>query len=561
MKPPLRRLAIAALALLPACHYAKSVPEVTPPPRPSAAATPRQAVLFDNLGKFGRRVTTTSADAQRWFDQGLNWLYAFNHDEAARSFGEAARIDPACAMAWWGVALANGPHINNPTLDADHERAAYAAAEKAQAAAGNATPIERDLIGAVRRRYSNPPSPDRGPRDKAYADAMRNVWHANPDDADAGTLFAESMMDLRPWDLWTPDGRPQPGTDEIVAALEAVLVSRPDHPGANHFLVHALEASPHPERALPAADRLRTLVPGAGHLVHMPAHIDLRLGHYADADAANERAVAADDAYFKKSAPPGFYVIYVAHNHQFLSYAAMMEGRSAVAIREARAAIASIPEPFLREAAPAIDGYLAIPYEALVRFGKWQEILAEPEPAADLPICRTILHAARGVALANLGRLDDAVVERAAFELAAGGIAVSAKSGNSPAADVVNVARHMLTGEIAAKRGDAETSFAELREAARIEDTLHYDEPPDWMMHPRHALGALLLAAGKTSDAEAVYRDDLVRHPENVWSLTGLADCLRARGAADLADVEARAKKAAARADVPIRTSCFCTSK
>jgi tetratricopeptide (TPR) repeat protein len=552
MRTPIRVVVLASLAAAAACRGAST--------DPSSGAPARGPVWFDTLGSYGRKVTTSSPDAQRWFDQGLTWLYAFNHDEAAQAFGEAARLDPGCAMAYWGIALANGPHINKPGLEPEKEKTAYAAARRAMelASVGAATPVEIDLIAAVQTRYADPPG-DRAAEDAAYADAMRRVWHDHSGDADAGTLFAESMMDLRPWDLWTKDATPQPGTLEIVATLDAVLAKRPDHPGACHFLIHSLEASPHPEKALAAADRLRTLVPGAGHLVHMPAHIDLRLGRYADAAAANERAIEADRVYVERTSPPGFYSVYISHNHGFLSYAAMMEGRSVVAIREARATVAAIPAEFVRDAAPLVDGYLAITWHALVRFGKWKEILAEPEAAEVLPLCRAQRHYARGVAFANLGRLDEAHTEAAAFEAEAARVGRDAPAGNSKAADVLAIARNMLAGEIAYKEGRAGEAFAKLREAVSSEDGLHYDEPPDWMMHARHPLGALLLASGRAEEAETVYRDDLARHPENVWSLAGLAGSLRARGSADAAAAEERFRKAAARADCTIDTSCFCS--
>ena len=524
-----------------------------------SGAAERGAVWFDTLGTYGRKVTTSSPEAQRWFDQGLVWLYAFNHDEAAHAFGEAARLDPNCAMAQWGIALANGPHINKPGLEPEKEKTACAAARRAHelASVGAATPVEIDLIAAVQTRYSDPPG-DRAAEDAAYADAMRSVWRDHSSDADVGTLFAESMMDLRPWDLWTNDGKPQPGTDEIVATLDAVLAKRPDHPGACHFLIHASEASPTPDHALPAADRLRAMVPGAGHLVHMPAHIDLRLGRYADAAAANERAIEADRVYVERTSPPGFYCVYISHNHGFLAYASMMQGRSEIAIREARATVAAIPEEFQKAAAAAVDGYVAIPWHALVRFGKWKEILDEPEPPAHLPICRATRHYARGVALANLGRVEDARAEAAAFETVAATIPKDAPSGNSKAEDVLAIARHMLSGEIAYAADRPDEAFAELRAAAKREDGLRYDEPPDWMMHSRHALGALLLKSGRAEEAEAVYREDLVRHPENVWALAGLAGSLRARNSPDAAAAEERFKKAAANADCAIDASCFC---
>lgn len=550
MTSPLRWLPFLTLVSLAACSSDSAMRE---------RETTKAPYLYDDLSRFHRAVTTHSEEAQRFFDQGLVLAWAFNHDEAIRAFGEAARIDPACAMAWWGIALANGPHINNPSLAPDHARAAWEALAKARAAAGGASATERTLIDALTYRYAEVASEDRHPLDETYADAMRTVWRAHPEDADVGTLFAEALMDLQPWDLWTQAGEPKLNTNEIVATLETVLALAPDHPGANHLYIHTIEASLHPEKALPSADRLRTLVPGAGHLVHMPAHIDLRLGHYAQASAANERAIEADKKHRALVPAQGFYHVYMVHNHQFLAFSSMMEGRSAVALEAAHAMVNSVPPAFIEAMGPFIDGLMPLVLHTELRFGRWEDVLREPEFPESLVIANATRHYARGVALAALGRLDEA--EREETELAAATEKIDEKAivGNNPAHLVMEVARNMLAGEIAFRRGRADESFALLRKAAELEDTLRYDEPPDWMMPVRHALGAALVQAKRYEEAERVYREDLRRFPDNGWSLFGLAQCLEAQGKnAEAREARGRFERAWSRADVTLKSSCFC---
>jgi tetratricopeptide (TPR) repeat protein len=531
----------------------------TEAPQSTTALIGSSSYLYDDLGSHHREITTSSKEAQRYFDQGLVMLFAFNHDEAIRSFREATKRDPSCAAAWWGIAVANGPHINNPTLDPEHENAALEALEIAKGFTQGRTEIELQLIAAVSHRYSADHPQDRHHLDVAYADEMRKVWRAHPRDADVGTLFAEAMMDLRPWDLWTLDGDPQPGTPEIIETLEAVLALDSEHPGANHLYIHALEASPHPEKAEAAADRLRHLVPGAGHLVHMPAHIDLRRGHYADASAANLRAIASDEKHRALVPKDGFYHVYMAHNHQFLTYASMMEGNSAQAIQAAHAMVDGVPSDFLEAMAPIIDGYLPIVLHALVRFGRWDEVLAQPDFPEQLVISNALRHYARGIAQAALGRVDEATKERDQLATAILKVDEKAIVGNNSASDVLAIAARMLAGEIAFRSGKTDESFALLREGVAIEDKLHYDEPPDWMMPVRHSLGAALMQAQRFEEAERVFRDDLARRPENGWSLFGLARCLEARGATEEArEVKKRFEKAWARADVQLKSSCFC---
>ena len=515
--------------------------------------------LYQGLGDHHCAVSTNSEQAQRYFDQGLSFVYAFNHDEAILSFQQAATLDPDCAMAWWGIAYANGPHINNPSMDADRSQAAWAALTRARALTAGASERERALIEALAARYADPPPADRKPLDEAYAEAMRRVWQAHPADADIGNLFAEAMMDLRPWDLWTPEGQPQPGTEEILAALEAVLALAPEHPGANHLYVHAIEMSPTPERGLAAADRLRERVTGTGHLVHMPAHIYSRLGRWEDAALANRRAIKADADYLRQRPDQGFYRIYMAHNHHFLSWATMMQGDSRTAIPAARAMIAGIPPAFVEEAAFFADGYMTIALEALMRFGRWEEILAEPAPPAYLPITTAHRHFARAVAYAATDRIPEARAEQASFEAAASKVTTEMIVGNNMALDVLDVARHMLAGEIAYKVGDTEAAVAALTRAVELEDALRYNEAPDWIQPVRHTLGGILLAAGRIEEAEAVYRADLARNRENGWALFGLARCLERRGAeAEQREVEQRFAEAWAKADVKLQQTCLC---
>lgn len=526
-----------------------------PPAGPAATPVP----LFEGTGAHVRPVTTASPEAQRYFDQGLNFLYAFNHDEAIRSFRSAAEIDPACAMAWWGIAIANGPHINYPTMDETRSRDAFEALERARRHEAAAPPADRALIAALGRRYASPPPADRKPLDAAYADVMREVHQAHPGDADAGALFAEALMDLRPWDLWTSDGAPQPGTEEILATLEGVLARAPAHPLANHLYIHAVEASPHPERADAAADRLRDLAPGLGHLVHMPSHIDVLRGRWEAAILANAKAEEADRKYRARSPRQDFYRVYMAHNHHMLAYAAMMVGRSADALRAIRTMVEEMPEEWVRESAAFADGFVGAPFEVLMRFGRWEEILAEPEPPAHLPIARALRLYARGVARAARNEAAGARAEQTAFRAAAAALPDGAFFGNNAARDLLGVAEHFLEGEILAREGKTDAAIAALREAVRREEALRYNEPPDWIQPVRHALGAVLLKAGRSAEAETVYRDDLKWRPENGWSLYGLARSLRLqKKAAEAGAVETRFKTAWSGADVPLSSSCFC---
>jgi tetratricopeptide (TPR) repeat protein len=518
-----------------------------------------EARLYDGFGGYHRAVTTSVPEAQRWFDQGLQFLYGFNHDEAIRSFEEAGRIDPQCAMTWWGAGYAHGLHINNMEMSDQASRAGFEATEQALARLDQASPVEAALIRALAERYEWPAPEDRKPLDQAYADAMERVWREHRTDPDVGALYAESLMNLQPWDYWTKDGEPKGRASEIVAVLEEVLRLDPEHPGANHFYIHAVEASRQPERAVAAADRLSGLVPGAGHLVHMPSHIYTRVGRYGDAADTNERAIAADRAYFALAPPPDFYSLYFVHNVHFLAYAAMMEGRKEKALEAARRLEKEVPADFLEHRTSIADGLMATPLHVMVRFGMWSEILAEPEPAAFRLLTRAQRHYARGVALSALGRTAPARAEMAAFERVAATVPAEWTVGNNDSQDVLALSRKMLEGELLFREGKHDESFAVLREAAALEDQLVYDEPPGWMQPVRHALGALLMSDERWAEAEAVYREDLAKNPENGWSLLGLEQALRAQGReAQAAELGARRAIAWKRADVRPTSSCYC---
>lgn len=514
---------------------------------------------FTGFNGYARQVTTNSPDAQVWFDQGIQLLYGFNHDEAIRSFEKAAAIDPGCAMAWWGVAYARGLHINNPEMMAEQSRLADDAARKAVAALDNETSVEQALVRAIFHRYEWPAPDDRKHLDEKFADAMETVWHRFPNDADVATIYAESMMNLQPWDLWTRVGAPKGRALEIVSVLERALARSPNHPGANHLYIHAIEASPWPERGVAAADRLRNLVPGSGHLVHMPSHIYIRVGRYADAAECNWKAIAADESYFARAPKPDFYNVYFMHNLHFLAYSAMMQGQFRTAIDAARKIEKNIPPEFLKNRAAVADGFTPTSLHVLIRFGKWNEILTEPEPESWRLLSRIERHFARSVALSALGRTSDARREIQLLEDVAKLLTDEWKMGNNPAKEVAAIARTMAEGEMAFRDGKKEDAFRLLRQAVTMEENLRYDEPPGWMQPVRHALGALLLADGKALEAESVYRADLVRHPENAWSTLGLQQSLQKQGRNSDADaMNDRVQKAWALADVKPVASCYC---
>ena len=530
------------------------------PEQPAAiSAGGKAAPLFDGMGPHQRVVTTRSADAQKYFNQGLNWTFAFNHDEAIRSYSQAARLDPECAMAWWGVALCHGPHINNPVMTPEHSRAAWEALQKAMSLRDKADPTERALIDALSRRYEKNPPADRKSLDSAYATAMSVVYSNHRNDADVATLYAESLMDLQPWDLWTHEGKAKGRTEDILVVLEGVLAKNPRHPGANHLYIHAVEASPHPERAVPASDVLRTAVPASGHLVHMPSHIDIRVGKWQMAADQNKRAIEADTAYRKISPKQGFYSVYMAHNHQFLCFACMMTGQSDTALKAAKEVVAGVPPEFLKKQPEFVDPVMTIVEEVLKRFGRWDELLALREPPANLPISRAMHHFARGVAYAAKNQIKDAEKEQKIFREASAKVPKDAKMAINSAHTVLSIADHVLAGEIALRQDKIDDAVRELTEGVKLEDSLLYMEPPEWVTPVRHTLGAVLVSAKRYDEALRVYKDDLAIWPENAWSLFGAAECLRAKGNISDADrFDSRFREAWARADIKIGATCLC---
>jgi tetratricopeptide (TPR) repeat protein len=518
------------------------------------------AQLFDGLGNFHRTVTTTSKEAQAYFDQGMRLLWAFNHDESSRSFAKAAQIDPGCAMCLWGVALTVGPNYNLPMMAEPRAKVAWEALQQAKAKATHTTPVEQALIGALAARYpdAKPLDPsNEGPILAAYAQAMQRIAQTYPDDSDVQTLTAEALMNINAWKLWSLDGKPTAGTEEIVALLEGVLAKNPGHPGANHYYIHAIEASPRPEKAVAAAERLPGIMPAAGHLEHMPAHIMQRVGRYADAATANRKGADADIAYFAKTTPPDYYAMYTAHNYQFLAFSTAMQGRKADTLDAARRSRAVISDPLL-SAMPGSDWYVAELYTSMVRFGMWDELLAEAAPDAKLAALTAGYRYARATALAAKGRIDDAVAELTELEKLAAAATADDAAGLNSTSDVLAVAVLVGKARIAQSQKHDDKAVALLTEAATKEDQLAYDEPSDWFFPVRHLLGLALLRAGRPQDAEQVYQEDLRRHPENGWALYGLAQSLAAQHKdAEALSVRQRFDKAWTSADIALTASAF----
>jgi tetratricopeptide (TPR) repeat protein len=558
-----------ALALA-SCGGTAPIATTTPPSEaPAEAAAPsvpatiqrlaEGAFRFDDLGSFHRAVTTKSEEAQAYFDQGLALAYGFHHDEAARSFARAAEYDPTCAMCFWGAALTLGPNYNVPMLP-ERAQTAWDALEKAREASSGASDVERALIEALARRYPGPEyvePAEMQPYTEAYADAMREVADRFPEDDDVVTLFAEAAMNVNPWKLWSPDGEPAPGTPEIVAALERVMARNENHPGANHYYIHAVEASRDPAKALAAADRLGALLPDAGHTVHMPAHIYQRVGRYADASEANRRAVEVDRRYLARTKPPGYYEIYLSHNHGFLAYSASMEGRAEESLAASRESAAAAPMPVVCSM-PGMDFFLSEPLLVMVRFGRWNEILGEPRPADRHAALLGLYLFARGMALASNDRVGEAKAELESLDRLRADIPDELMTGLNNGREVMALAAKILAARIAEREKRPKDAIRLYEEAVVMEDALAYNEPSDWFFPVRHMLGAALLDARRARDAEAVYRADLERNPANGWALFGLAKSLRAqRRAKDAEAVEAQFKAAWAAADITLERTAF----
>jgi tetratricopeptide (TPR) repeat protein len=492
-----------------------------------AAVTPSTVALDPGLGPLHHPVSTHSAKAQAYFDQGLKLVFAFNHEAAIQSFERAALLDPNLAMAHWGIALALGPNINHP-MDAAAHRAAYTALQKAIALAPKASAADRAYIGALSKRYSADTDADLSALQVAYKDAMKVLVRRYPNDNDAAVLYAESLMDLNPWKFWAPDGTPAEGTLEIVAVLERVLARQPTHIGANHYYIHAVEVSPHPEKALASARRLETLAPSAGHLVHMPAHTYIRTGQYLEAARANVAAARADERLVNAGVDSFYLIGYYGHNLHFLAISNAFAGNSREAIAAANK-LYEVEAPRIK-AVPFVDPFLFTPALLLVQFGRWDEVLALPEPAFEAPITSAMWHFARALAFAGKGRTDDAQAERSRFLEAASTLTKTMEYGNNDAAALAAVARPYLDGRMAMMAGDNTAAITLLRQAVAAEDALTYDEPPGWYLPSRNALGVALVRAGDFVAAEQVFRDELVLHPESGRALFGLRTALLGQG-------------------------------
>lgn len=506
--------------------------------------------LYDDLGTYHRRIDTSSDAAAAWFDQGLRLQYGFNHAEAIRSYRAALVHDPGCAMCWWGIALAAGPNINAP-MDSASGALARDAIGRARALAEDGPAGERAMIEALAARYADDPGADRAPLDSAYARAMAEVADAWPDDPDVLSLAAAALMNLSPWNYWTgdyDDRQPRPDTPTILDRLERAMEQESDHPGACHYYIHAVEAA-YPERAVPCAERLAGLMPGAGHIVHMPGHIYIRVGRYHDAVLANEHAVHADESYIQDQRPGGLYpAAYYPHNYHFMWFAATMAGMREKALWAARQVAPKVPLEVAKQIY-WIQNVTVLPRLAMVTFGDWEGVLAEPMPSPELPIATAMAHYARGVAWAATGRPDEArselsTVRRIATEIDAAG------AGEGPEV-VVAIAEQVLAGEIAMRTGDPAAAVPHLEEAAALEDGMLYEEPPVWYLPVRHVLGRALLEADRPAEAETAYREDLLRFPANGWSLLGLERALEAQGRTDeAAEVRAERERAWRHADL-----------
>lgn len=544
-------------------------------------------MTYFDLGTYSRAITTSSPEAQLWFDRGLNWIFGFNHGEAIKCFQKALEHDPHCAMAHWGISYASGPNYNLPWQRYDPMgrqlalSASYNAMLIALEHAKSAGPVEQAMIEALRTRYPQSEAiEDMARWDKAFTSEMRKVFERFPDDLDVRTVFAEAIMNETPWLMWDlASGKParDAGTEECRKILETAFntqLAAWNHPGLLHLYVHLMEMSPFPQLALRAADRLREIVPDSGHLIHMPTHIDVLCGNYNDVLVYNQKALARDRKFLAYSDDPGVYLIYVIHNFHFAIYGAMFLGQFAPAMAAAEELIATVPEAVLRIQSPPmadfLEGYLTMKQHVLVRFGKWREIIAQKLPEDRVLYCSNVamMHYAKAVAHSALGEVEAAEAEKALFLAARSRVPKSRLIHNNTVVDLLGVAEEMLNGELEYRKGNFDTAFAHLRKSVEQDDALPYDEPWGWMQPTRHALGALLLEQGRAAEAEVVYRSDLgldgklsraCQHPDNLWSLHGLHECLTRRGEkVEAALIKQRLDLAQARSEVPVRASCYC---
>jgi len=559
---------------------------------------PDTSNYFD-LGTYSRPITTTSEDAQLWFDRGLNWCYAYNHEESVRCFEKVLEFDENCAMAYWGIAYADGCNYNRPWEDyarGERNRAlanCWQATQKALEHMSSATDIEKALIQALVTRYPTKEIADDVNEETivedlyctwndAYADAMRKVYASFSDDLDVATLFAEALMNQTPWELWdlkTGQAAEGASTVEAVEVIEQGLEQMETHklhhhPGLLHMYIHVMEMSPHPEKALRAADMLRDLVPEAGHLLHMPSHIDILCGQYYNAVVANSRATIANDKYHAIHGSFNFYTFYRCHDYHFKIYAAMFLGQYQAAITTVNTMVAEFTDELLRnetyKMADVLEGIVSMHLHVYIRFGKWNEIIDEafPEDKEFYTVTTTMLHYAKAVAYAATGNIEEAIKHQQAFEPSYAKISETRRVFNNTCLDILEVAREMMAGEIEYRKGNYDKAFEHLRQSVYLDDNLHYSEPWGWMQPTRHALGALLLEQNRVEEALAVYQADLgldntlsrpSQHPDNIWSLHGYTECLTKLGRSEEATaMQARLDVVQARADVPIHASCFC---
>lgn len=521
---------------------------------PESAAAP----LFENLGNYSYPISTANSLTQRYFNQGLILAYGFNHAEALRSFQEAARLDPNCAMCYWGIAYVVGPNINAAMADSDVPTA-WEAIQQAIKLSQYASPKERAYINALATRYTPESVEDRTDLNLAYANAMREVARQYPDDADAMTLFAEALMDTTPWDYWQENGEPKPEGAEIITTLESVLEHNPDHAGALHLYIHAVEAK-RPELAAAAADRLRALNIHTSHLVHMPSHIYVRVGRYHDAVVANQEAAALDAHYAHQHNPQGMYRFgYMPHNQHFLWYAAAMAGQRETALQAAHDTAALVDQSLIRKAGfSTLQHFAMIPLYTYVKFGMWDEVLAQPAPEADLVYPTGVWHFARGMAYTAQGQIQNATQELEALRAAAANPALEGVTIDiNKAAHLLQIATEVLAGELAAKQGNYQQAIAHLRTGVKLQNELNYSEPAPWYAPVQQTLGAVLLQAGRPAEAEQVYREDLAIYPNNGWSLYGLAQSLQAQGKPEADAVQQQFVEAWKHADIILTASRF----
>ena len=556
----IRRLApMAGLLGLVACGA-----DVTDQPAANQADTLAQragAPLFTGMGDYHMPITTADPDAQRYFDQGMVLAFGFNHAESIRSFRAAQTLDPQCAMCFWGEALATGPNINvtnnGKAVMAPAERvSARAAIDAALALIDGVTPKEQDWIRALDARYDGQSDTSRDPLDRAWADALAVMAERYPDDTTVASVYAEALMNTMPWDYWGPDGEAKPDTQAVIASLEAVMAADPEHPLALHLYIHSLEASSNAAKAEAAADRLADLVPGSGHLVHMPSHIYFRVGRYQDSAMANIRAAEVDEAYIAQCNAQGFYpALYYPHNIHFLWASATMQGQSALSLDSARRVVANVRVEQV-EQFPTIQFFRTVPMLSLVRFARWEEILVEPEPYEPFAFARAIWHYGRGVAYAAVGDAEAALTELAAIEALEPEVDEIFMGNVYPARDLLGIAKSLLTGEVAYRSGDAAAAVLAFEEAVSLQDALPYTEPPFWYYPTRQSLGAALLASGRVAEAQAVFEVDLEQYPMNGWSMFGLAEALRRQGDdTGAAEVTTRFETVWQFADVSLKTS------